>query len=431
MIEFDLPYGKTSQRLRLEERHYAGSMTSSLADYVPPVDGDALVTQALEHPVGKPRLCELARDKRRVVVISSDHTRPVPSRVILPKLLREIRRGNPKAEITILVATGLHRQTTRQELLDKYGEEICRNERIVIHDCDDRANLVDLGTLPSGGRLLINRLAAEADLLIAEGFIEPHFFAGFSGGRKSVLPGVAGRASVMYNHNSAFIAHPRARTGVLEGNPIHADMAWAARAAKLAFIVNVVLDAAHRPIYAVAGDFEQAHLAGCDFLASRCRAQAVPADIVVATNGGYPLDQNIYQAVKGMTAAEAAVKPGGVIVMLSSASDGHGGASFHETFRDEPDLNRMMAAFLARKPEETIVDQWQSQIFARVLMKARVVFVSDCDPRIVRDLHMIPARTVDEAMDIAAKLTGREDYSVSVIPDGVSVIVSPAGAGEN
>ena len=296
MIEFDLPYGKTSQRLRLEERHYAGSMTSSLADYVPPVDGDALVTQALEHPVGAPRLCELARDKRRVVVISSDHTRPVPSRVILPKLLREIRRGNPKAEITILVATGLHRQTTRQELLDKYGEEICRNERIVIHDCDDRANLVDLGTLPSGGRLSVNRLAAEADLLIAEGFIEPHFFAGFSGGRKSVLPCVAGRARVMYNHHSAFIAHPRARTGVLEGNPIHTDMAWAARAAKLAFIVNVVLDAAHRPIYAVAGDCEQAHLAGCDFLASRCRAQAVPADIVVATNGGYPLDQNIYQA---------------------------------------------------------------------------------------------------------------------------------------
>ena len=325
------------------------------------------------------------------------------------------------------MATGLHRQTTKRELEDKYGAEICKRERIVVHDCDDRANLVDLGTLPSGGSLSVNRLAAEADLLVAEGFIEPHFFAGFSGGRKSVLPGVAGRASVMYNHNSAFIAHPRARTGVLEGNPIHADMVWAARAAKLAFIVNVVLDAAHRPIFAVAGDCEQAHLAGCAFLAERCRAKAVPADIVVSTNGGYPLDQNIYQAVKGMTAAESAVAPGGVIVMLSSASDGHGGKSFHETFRDEPDLRRMMDTFLTRSPEETIVDQWQSQIFARVLMKARVVFVSDCDPQTVRELHMIPARTVDEAMDIAAKLVGREDWRVSVIPDGVSVIVPPAG----
>ena len=427
MVEFDLPYGRETRKLRVDDRHYAGAMTSSLMNYVPPMDGDALVKQALEHPIGTPRLCELARGKRRVVVISSDHTRPVPSRVILPKLLREIRQGNPEADITILVATGLHRQTTKRELEDKYGAEICKRERIVVHDCDDRANLVDLGTLPSGGSLSVNRLAAEADLLVAEGFIEPHFFAGFSGGRKSVLPGVAGRASVMYNHNSAFIAHPRARTGVLEGNPIHADMVWAARAAKLAFIVNVVLDAAHRPIFAVAGDCEQAHLAGCAFLAERCRAQAVPADIVVSTNGGYPLDQNIYQAVKGMTAAESAVVPGGVIVMLSSASDGHGGKSFHETFRDEPDLRRMMDTFLARGPEETIVDQWQSQIFARVLMKARVVFVSDCDPQTVRELHMIPARTVDEAMDIAAKLVGREDWRVSVIPDGVSVIVPPAG----
>ena len=151
--------------------------------------------------------------------------------------------------------------------------------------------------------------------------------------------------------------------------------------------------------------------------------QAVPADIVISTNGGYPLDQNIYQSVKGMTAAEVTVKEGGVIIMLSKAADGHGGRYFHETFRDEKDLNRMMKTFMDRKPEETIIDQWQSQIFARVMLKARIVFVSSCDDRLVEELHMIPAHSMEEALEKAKEVVNKEDYTVTVIPDGVSVIV--------
>ena len=269
----------------------------------------------------------------------------------------------------------------------------------------------------------VNRLAAEADLLVAEGFIEPHFFAGFSGGRKSILPGVASRETVMYNHNSGFINDPHARTGVVEGNPIHNDMLYAARAARLDFIVNVVIDAAHDPIFAVAGDCDLAHRVGREFLASKCQVDAIPADIVISTNDGYPLDQNIYQSVKGMTAAEATVKEGGVIIMLSKAADGHGGKYFHETFRDEKDLNRMMKTFLDRKPEETIIDQWQSQIFARLLLKATVVFVSSCDDQLVEDLHMVPAHSMEEALEKAKAIVKKDDYKVTVIPDGVSVIV--------
>jgi nickel-dependent lactate racemase len=227
----------------------------------------------------------------------------------------------------------------------------------------------------------------------------------------------------MYNHNSAFIDHPCARTGVIEGNPIHEDMLFAARAAKLAFVVNVVIDAEHNPIYAVAGDCDLAHIDGREFLLSKCQVKSVPADIVISTNGGYPMDQNIYQSVKGMTAAEATVKDGGVIVMLAKAEDGHGGKSFHETFRDERDLNRMMKSFLDRTPEQTIVDQWQSQIFARVLLKAKVIFVSSCDDQLVEDLHMIPAHSMEEALEKAKELVGKEDYKVTVIPDGVAVIV--------
>ena len=238
-----------------------------------------------------------------------------------------------------------------------------------------------------------------------------------------MLPGVASRETVMYNHNSAFIDDLHSRTGIIEGNPIHNDMLYAARVAGLDFIVNVVIDSAHDPIFAVAGDCDLAHREGRDFLASKCQVDAVPADIVISTNGGYPLDQNIYQSVKGMTAAEVTVKEGGVIIMLSKAADGHGGKYFHETFRDEKDLNRMMKTFMDRKPEETIIDQWQSQIFARVMLKARIVFVSSCDDKLVEELHMIPAHTMEEALTKAKEMVNKEDYTVTVIPDGVSVIV--------
>lgn len=420
--EFFLPYGRGTMPFQIGEEHLAGVLLSQLHQYKPLKSGAQLVQEALEHPKGTPRLRDMAAGKRNIVIISSDHTRPVPSRIIMPLLLAEIREGNPEAEITILISTGLHRQTTLEELKAKFGGEILEHEQIVVHDCD-KQQMKYLGKLPSGGNLFINKIAADAELLIAEGFIEPHFFAGFSGGRKSVLPGVASRETVMYNHNSSFINHPCARTGVIEGNPIHNDMLHAARAAHLDFIVNVIINSSHNPVFAVAGDCDLAHRAGREFLISKCQAEAVPADIVISTNGGYPLDQNIYQSVKGMTAAESTVKEGGVIIMLSEASDGHGGVGFYETFRNEPDLRSMMKTFLERSPEQTTADQWQAQILARVLLKAAVILVSSCDDRIVKDLHMLPAHSVQEAMEMAKKIVKKEDYMVTVIPDGVSVIV--------
>ena len=417
------PYGHGQLEHEFPEESFLGSLVPPLCSYVAEGTPQELVERAVRTPIGCPPLHILAQGKRHVVILVSDHTRPVPSRIIMPLILKEIRRGNPDADITILISTGLHRETTREELESKFGPEITEHETIIVHDCDDTDNMVYLGKLPSGGNMYINRLAVEADLLVAEGFIEPHFFAGFSGGRKSVLPGVASRETVMYNHNSAFIDDLHSRTGIIEGNPIHNDMLYAARVAGLDFIVNVVIDSAHDPIFAVAGDCDLAHREGRDFLASKCQVDAVPADIVISTNGGYPLDQNIYQSVKGMTAAEVTVKEGGVIIMLSKAADGHGGKYFHETFRDEKDLNRMMKTFMDRKPEETIIDQWQSQIFARVMLKARIVFVSSCDDKLVEELHMIPAHTMEEALNKAKEMVNKEDYTVTVIPDGVSVIV--------
>lgn len=232
-----------------------------------------------------------------------------------------IAMGSPDAEITILMATGMHRATTRDELIERFGAEIAEKERIVIHQAQRDEDMAFFGTLPSGGELWLNRLAAQSELVIAEGFIEPHFFAGFSGGRKSILPGIASRRTVLYNHNAAFIASPNARAGRLEGNPIHRDMVFAARQAKLAFILNVLIDEDKRVIAAVAGDCERAHEAGCAMCGRLNRAEPVVSDIAVTSNGGYPLDQNLYQSVKGMTAAEACVRQGGVIIMCAALGD--------------------------------------------------------------------------------------------------------------
>ena len=207
-------------------------------------------------------------------------------------------------------------------------------------------------------------------------------------------------------------------------------MIYAAKKAGLAFIVNVVINQKKEIIHAVAGDCDLAHQKGVGFLNDWCRTPAVPADIVVSTNGGYPLDQNIYQAVKGMTAAEATVNDGGVIIMAAKSEDGHGGQVFYETFRDEPDVDRMMERFLATPAEETIPDQWQSQIFARVLKRARVIYVSSAPQEMVRDLHMIPAGSMEEALEIADRLLGKPDGSVTVIPDGVSVMVTAPEEGK-
>ncbi len=417
------PYGKQRLEYNFNDNELIGVLESSINEYEPELSGEELVKKALSNPVGSKRLCELARDKKKIVIIASDHTRPVPSKVIMPAVLSEIRGVNPDANITILIATGCHRGTTKQELVDKFGEDIVENENIYIHDCDERERLVNIGKLPSGGDCEINSIAYEADLLIAGGFIEPHFFAGFSGGRKSVLPGVAGRTTVLANHCSEFIAHENARTGILADNPIHEDMLWAAKTANLGFIVNVVLNAEKKVIFATAGDFEAAHKKGTDFLSSLCAVDAREADIVITTNGGYPLDQNVYQSVKGMTAAEATVKDGGVIIMLASASDGTGGDHFYHQLADESDINKTMALFLARGRNDTVPDQWQSQILIRILMRATVIFVSEMSDDDVRSMHMIPARSLDDALKKAKDIVGGDDAKIVAIPDGVSVIV--------
>jgi nickel-dependent lactate racemase len=200
-------------------------------------------------------------------------------------------------------------------------------------------------------------------------------------------------------------------------------MVFAARAARLSFICNVVLNAQKRVVYAVAGDCIKAHETGCYFLRERCGAQAVKADISVTTNGGYPLDQNVYQTVKGMTAAEVTVRKGGVIIMLSRSEDGHGGEEFLRAFAEEPDHGRLLERFRRTPRDHTRIDQWQSQIFARVLSHADVVYVSDAPDDMIRVLHMTPAHSLDEALRVAETKLNNPNATIVAIPDGVGVII--------
>ncbi len=425
MANIKLPYGKTILETEIPDYRINKILESKAHDYVTNMSEAELIDKALANPIDSPPLRELVKGKNNIVLIASDHTRPVPSKLIMPSLLKEIHEGNPEAKLTILIATGFHRLTTKEELIDKFGEGIVNNPDIqfIVHESWKTEDFVNIGILPSGGELIINRYAAKADLLISEGFIEPHFFAGFSGGRKSVLPGICSRSTVMANHCSEFIADPHSRSGILEGNPLHKDMLYAAEKAKLAFIINVVLDHNKKVIKAFAGHYDKAHRVGCTFVEDLCGVDASPADIVISTNGGYPLDQNVYQTVKGMVAAEYSCKPGGIIIMVSSCIYGHGGQDLYDTFTYRKALQAIMDDILARKRDETVPDQWEAQILCRILLKHRVIMVTQAPKELITDMQMEYAGSIQEAIAKADNYLGKRDSKITIIPDGVSVIV--------
>lgn len=416
-----IPYYTSTLALHVEEENLKAVLTAKMHGFHAEKSQEQLVLDALEHPVDSPRLRTLAEGKRNIVIVTSDHTRAVPSKITLPLLLKEIRSGNPDADITILIATGLHRPTTEEEQRRMFGDEIVDHEKIAINNAFDPEQFVELCTLPSGAVFQVNRLAAECDLLVTEGFVEPHFFAGFSGGRKSILPGICSERTVNENHSYKAVSHPRSNSGMLKDNPIHADMLCAAKAVNVQFIFNVALDGEKKIVAAWAGDLEKAHEAGVAFIRQWSQCPVVTGDIVVTSNGGYPLDQNLYQSPKAMATAEACAGEDGVIIMCCSCCDGMGGAHFGQLIqRGTPDeIDRYLSSI---PPEKTIPEQWCTQVCVRVLRKHPVILVTTfLSHDEVRKANMIPASTPDEALEIAYRLKG-EQASVVVIPDGVSVL---------
>lgn len=421
MKTIKIPYYTSSLDLHVEEENLEAVINAKTDSYDPGKSETELVEEALANPIGTPRLRELAKGKQKITLVTSDHTRAVPSKLTLPILLREIREGNPDADITILIATGLHRPTTEAEQRRMFGDAIVDHEKIVVNEAFKDEDFAYVRSLPSGAELWVNKVALDCDLLITEGFIEPHFFAGFSGGRKSILPGICNAATVNENHSYKAISSPYSTTGVLAHNPIHEDMVCAARAVNVQFILNVALNAEKKVIAAFAGDLEEAHATGVSFVRKLAQCPSVTGDIVITSNGGYPLDQNLYQSPKAVATAEACCADGGVIIMCASCFDGMGGTHFEKLIVrgtvDEID------EYLSRiPPKETIPEQWCAQIYSRILKKHRIILVTTyLDHELVRKANMIPASSPDEALAMAYEMMGK-DARVVVIPDGVAVL---------
>lgn len=382
-----------------------------------------IIRTALENPIGTKRLRELSRDVKSIVIISSDNTRPMPSRRTLPLLLDELARPAESYDITVLIATGLHRPMTESEIEERFGREIMSKCRIVNHVAADDEMLEYCGDLDCGRPLYLNRLALEADLLIAEGFIEPHFFAGFSGGRKSILPGIAGAKTIMNNHSPQNIANESSVAGNLLNNPIHNEALKAAEISGLKFIMNVSLNEEKQIIGAFAGDVEKAHLAGCEFVRRNMTIPCKTADIAVTSNSGYPLDRNVYQMVKGMDTASRAVKPGGIIIIAGDCIDGIGSEMFKKVFSGKSNAKEL---FEALSQGDSAIDQWNAQVLARILVRNRVIIVSDkLKPEDARLMFMELAPDLDSALSMAFEQEG-ENAAVNVIPEGPTAILEPS-----
>lgn len=425
MRELFIPYYRSSLPVHIGEKNLKAVIVPHEHKTGAGRPQEEIVREALENPIGSLKLRELAGGRKRVTLVTSDHTRAVPSRITLPILLDEIRRGNPEAEITILIATGLHRATTEEEQRRMFGDAVVENERIAVNDAFDPEQFVHVCRLPSGADFNVNRLAAECDLLLTEGFIEPHFFAGFSGGRKSILPGICSKETVNENHSYKAVSSPFAAAGVLKHNPIHEDMVCAARAVNVQFIFNVALDSEKKITAAFAGDLEQAHARGVEFVRSQSQCDAVEGDIVITSNGGYPLDQNLYQSPKAIATAEACAGEDGVIIMCCSCADGMGGTHFEKLIvsGSAEEIDQKLSRI---SPRDTIPEQWCAQIYSRILKKHRVILVTThLDHELVRRANLVPASSPDEALALAYGIKGK-DAGVVVIPDGVNVLVTRA-----
>lgn len=410
-MEVEFAYGRSGLRVELPDQR----TTVVVPDYPgPAADEAAEVRRALRDPVAGPSLRDLVRPGDTVAIAVCDGTRPQPRRIVLPALLEELDGRARPEDIVVLVATGTHRPNTQAELADMLGPDIVSTFRVVNHDARQESSLTWAGNLGRDVPVWLNSEWLAADVRITTGFVEPHFFAGYSGGPKLVAPGLAGLETTLTLHDASRIGDPQARWGVTIGNPVHDDVRAIAGATGVSFALDVVLDGSHRIISAFAGDVMAMHANACQ-LSGRIATRPVPGyfDVVVTSNAGYPLDQNLYQAVKGMSAAAQVVKPGGTIICVAECRDGF---PDHGSYRSEVTSGRspreMLDAISARAT--TLPDQWQVQIQAAIMCRARVImstgFLSDAE---LAQAHL------EQTDDVGASVSAAGPAAtVCALPDG-------------
>lgn len=418
-MRIKLAYGKAGLPLELDD---SLNVTVVEPAFVPALtDPAGAVREALRRPIGSPPLHDLVRPGMRVGVVFSDITRPAPNPLMLSAVL-EVLDAVPGVEVTLFNALGTHRPNTEAELRGMVGDTIFERRRIVQNDTFDPATQVRVGVTSKGHETWLNAGLMRCDLKILTGFIEPHLFAGFSGGGKAVMPGMAGQRTVLGNHDAGMVGHPKAIWGVTGGNPIWEEVREVAGQAGRLFLLNVTLNRDKAVTGVFAGDLDLAHAAGCAFVKRSAMVPVPrPFDIVVTTNSGYPLDINLYQSVKGMRAADQVVRPGGTIIIATSCWDGipeHG--LYGKLLRESRDPRQLLDRICA--PGFLEQDQWQAHIQALIQLKADVYVRSDgLTDEQIRGALLIPCRRVEDTITELVAKYGRS-AQICVMPEGPQTI---------
>ena len=429
-MKITLAYGKTGLDAVVPDANLVGPLHIRPA---PPLDDPATaVAEALREPTGTPPLADLARGKRTACVVICDVTRPVPNELLLSEILPTLEAaGVPRSGITILIATGLHRPNLGAEIVELVGAEIADTYNVVNHYGKDLASHTDLGVSPRGVPIHIDSRYVDAELKITTGLIEPHLMAGYSGGRKLVCPGIAALETVKVWHGPQFLEHPHADCGILEGNPVHEENTWIARRAGCDFIVNVTLDGDRRVTGVFAGEMELAFHEGVAFAREVVTAPVDgPVDVAVTSAAGYPLDQNFYQSIKGLTGVLPVMKAGSTIIIAAEMTEGVGSPEFAGLFQEFPTPDAFMKAITGGDPERPdffVMDQWQLEEMAKVLRRCEVVYVTDAPfADELEKLYVTRAASVEAAVSAALDKHG-PGCRIAVIPEGPYVLPTLAG----
>lgn len=402
-----LPFGKQQIILNIPNRN-----PLQLLQARDPSPTDWTIYDALETPITSPRLSEITSPTSEVAILVSDITRPVPTQRILPPILEELARGGVQPRnISIIVATGLHRGNTPSELRTMLGDFIINTYSVSNHNAIDSTNLKHLGSTIRGTPINLNRTVCEADIRVTTGYIEPHEFAGFTGGRKSILPGVAGIDAINHNHSIQMLSHPKARMGILKGNPVHEDMMEAAAHVGIEFLVNVVLNSTHQIASVVAGNMESAYLTGVKFVEQYATVDVVEKTDIVIASSGYPLDFDFYQSIKAAMTAETVVKNGGVIILLAECRDGYGPQAFKKL---------LTSAATPQELSETTQAAYRADVdhclfLSRILEKSRVIIVTSNTEIRFQPSLMTTTGSLSKAFEKAILLTSHS-ATISALP---------------
>jgi nickel-dependent lactate racemase len=418
-MDIKLAYGRHGLVINLPDD---ADVTLIESRYVPGVaDPIAGLRDALRQPIGTPPLRDLVPSDAKVALVFSDITRPTPNHLILPVILDELSHV-PTENIVLCNALGTHRPNTEDELAQMLGAELVQKYRIEQNNCFDPSTQVYLGTSALGHEQWLNRVYMEADVKILTGFIEPHIFAGFSGGGKAAMPGMAGQKTILGNHDAQMIGNRNSTWGVTSGNPIWEEARTIALQTKPTFLLNVTLNREKAITGVFAGELTQAHDRGIEFVRQTAMAAVdKPFDIVITTNSGYPLDMNLYQAVKGMSAAEEVVREGGSIIIAAECSDGlpeHG--LYGQLLREVNSPAELFDSIMNAK--ETRQDQWQAQIQARIQLKADVyVYSGGLTAQQIKDALLIPSADIAATVEMLRQKYGR-DARIGILPEGPQTI---------